>query len=73
LLNKLSKRIVLEKKDEKPMANTKHKEKKHEMGKKRISNEQDGCVLVGFNCFCKSFGLKIKSRLDNNVVTKRIN
>jgi hypothetical protein len=55
LLNKLSKRIVLEKKYEKPMANTKHKEKKHEMGKKRISNEQDGCLFSGLQLFCRIF------------------
>jgi hypothetical protein len=42
LLNKLSKRIVLKKKDEKPMANTNHKEKKHEMGKKGFQMNKMG-------------------------------
>jgi len=73
LLNKFLKRIVLKKKDEKPMENTKHKENKHEMRKKGFQMNKMGVCLVGFNCFAESFGLKIKSRLGNNVVAKRIN
>ncbi len=51
--------------------NTRRRNMKWE--KKGFQMNKMGVCLVGFNCFAESFGLKIKSRLGNNVVAKRIN